>query len=175
MRKLWIGALISILLLGAGCLSPLQKRDQIKRKVERLITVYALDKDTQFSTRIDTFYKRDTISFEEIKSDTQIVWGYKDTIISYTDAGITTRLEFVHDTVRIKTVVHKRDTIVQYKDVVKVVTKTVPISVEPEAPKKACKILWFIPCWYLWLVLVLTLGYFSSKGAIKLYKEWKTR
>lgn len=159
----------------SSCLSPLQQRDRVKRRVERLVRLYALDKDTLEETRIDTVYRVDSISIPEIISDTQFIWGYKDTIISYTDAGIVTRLEFIHDTVRIKNVVLKRDTIIKYQDIVKTVIKTVPISIEPEAPKKVCRIpLIGIPCWYIWLPFILLLLFFVGRGAIKLYKEWKT-
>jgi hypothetical protein len=146
----------------------------MKRKVEKIVRLYALDKDTVEKTTIDTVFRNDTITVPEIKTEFEYVYGYKDTIISYEDAGITTTMMFIHDTIRVKSVVHKRDTVVQFKDVIKTVIKTVPISLEPEAPKKVCRIpLLGIPCWYVWLPFALMLGFFTGRGVIKLYKEWK--
>lgn len=167
--------LLCLLFVISGCYNPLAKRDRMKRKVERIVRLYALDKDTTESIKIDTVFKNDTVTVPEIRTEFEYIYGYKDTIVHYEDAGITTTLMFVHDTVRVKSIVHKRDTVIQYKDIVKTVIKTVPISLEPEAPKKGCRIPWIgIPCWYVWLPFALMLAFFTGRGALKLYKEWKT-
>jgi len=158
-----------------GCYNPTAKRDRVKHRVERLIKTYALNKDTVETTRIDTHYTNHTVTIPEVQVDTQFIWGYKDTIWSYEDNGVFTKIEFIHDTLRLKTTVFKRDTVVQFRDVIKTVIKTVPISVEPESPKKQCRIpLLGIPCWYIWLPFILIICFFVGRGAIKLYKEWQT-